>query len=35
MNRELDGSLARRLANVQTGFLLFLVFAIFVAPSEK
>ena len=35
MNRELEGSLARRLANAQIGFLLFLIFAIFVAPSEK
>jgi hypothetical protein len=35
MNRELDGGLARRLANAQTGVLLFLILAIFVAPSEK
>ena len=33
MNRELEGSLARRLANAQIGFLLFLIFAIFVTPS--
>jgi hypothetical protein len=35
MNREPDGGLAGRLANAQTGVLLFLILAIFVAPSEK
>ena len=34
MNGELDGSLARRLANAHIGFLLFLIFAIFVSAYD-
>jgi hypothetical protein len=34
MNGELDRNLARRLANAHIGFLLFLIFAIFVTASD-